>query len=350
MCLACPADALHLDGARVEFDPARCVNCGLCAAVCPTDVFEVDGTTDAGLLNAAAKFGAIEFACPRREDFENTRAPEVEELFSVPCLGGLSTELMMALAAEHPRIWLDDSHCATCPIGARTHPHIRAAVDAANEFLKAWNRSGAVRTCTEAAAELEQQPRALSHGAPQRVSRRQFLSLFTLNAGRAAAATMAHSLSLSPADEAAKPMETIFARALAKLGAPANEHVQGARVATIQVTEACTACGLCAKVCPTRAIGFQADAERFALTVAPRECLGTNCDLCELICPVDALALVPGITRDALFAGHARMLQEGKMAECARCGIPIASRPGQDLCYVCQDAEKKTKPADGVRT
>ncbi len=337
-CLACPTDAIQLRGAQVELDSARCVECGLCAAVCPTRVFTTQ-ENDAAILNAVAAFANVEFACPRKTDFETTRAPKVAGARQVTCLARLSPELLTALAAEHETVWLDDSPCADCPIGARAHPQILAARDAANRLLAAWNRGGVVRCYAD--SELGAARKVGRIGNPnESLSRREFFSFFRSNAGRA---VVAASLSGSPkadSDRVAPDSET-FSRALAKLGTPAAETVASERLATIQVAESCTACGLCAKICPTHAMEFRADGGYYVLAIQPRTCLGDACGLCALICPAHAITLTPGIARDALTVSDPAPLRSGALTICRQCNTPFAAEPGQALCPVCREIEAK---------
>lgn len=340
VCLACPTDAIRLNGLQVELDAARCVECGLCAAVCPTGVFTTNGASDDAILNAAASFANIEFACPQTKQGDAARAPNIEGVQSIACLARLSPEFLAALAAEHNSVWLNDSPCAECPMGARAHRHILAARDATKRLLAAWNRSNAVHCYTDPGAELGESRRVPCLSNERKpMSRRDFFLFFSGNVGRAAGAA-ATGVSNTPFSSAAlqdKPL----ARALTKLGAPQTEFVASERFATIHVAEACTACGLCAKICPTHAMQFRTDGGYFVLAVQPRICLGAACNLCELICPVDASTLTPGVARDALMTNEPQTLRSGALTVCGKCYTPFAIEPGQLLCPMCRDAEAK---------
>ncbi len=337
-CLACPTDAIQLRGAQVELDSTRCVECGLCAAVCPTRVFTTQ-ENDAAILNAVAACANVELACPRKTDFETTRAPKVAGARQVACLARLSPELLTALAAEHETVWLNDSPCADCPIGARAHPKILAARDAANRLLAAWQRSDAIRCYTDSALGAARKVARI--GNPnQALSRREFFSFFRSNAGRA---VVAASLGGSPKADSSRavPDSETFSRALAKLGTPAAETVASERLATIQVAESCTACGLCAKICPTHAMEFRADGGYYVLAIQPRACLGDACGLCALICPAHAITLTAGVARDALTVSDPAPLRSGALTICRQCNTPFAAEPGQSLCPVCREIEVK---------
>lgn len=343
-CLVCPTDAIRLNGAHVAPDAARCVECGLCASVCPTAVFTVQESAVA-LLDAVAPYAHIEFACPHKPDLGTTRAPHVEGVQSVKCLARLSSELLVALAAEHAHVWLDDSPCAKCPIGARAHPYILAARDAAKRLLAAWHRDDTLRCYTDPDAGLSAYARRVPRvrAKNQALSRREFFSFFTRNAGYVVSTAVATALGNPPeaSPSAAESVEHPLARALTKLGTPQTEHIASERLATIQVAASCTACGVCAKICPTRAMQFRTDARYYVLAVQPHTCLGTACNLCQLICPVDALTLTAGVAASALATREPQTLRSGALTVCSRCYASFAMEPGQVLCPICRASERR---------
>ncbi len=349
LCRVCPTDAIRLDGVTVELDAARCIECGLCAAVCPTSVFAMSRTSDAEILNAVAPYASVEFACPRKLDFDATRAPSVAGVRQIACLARLSVELLTALAAEHASVWLNDSPCAECSIGARTHPHILAARDAANQLLAAWNLSvgterGAVYCYTQSDPKLGPTRRAtpvVNHN--ESLSRCELFSFFTRNVGRAAGTVVAASLpsAAKTTVRAGAADRSTFERALQKLGAPQKEYITSDRLATFQVAESCTACGLCAKICPTHAMQFRADPNHYVLAIQTRTCLGAACGLCKLICPTDAITLVAGATRAVLATSEPQVLRSGALTVCSKCDTPFAVDTGQSLCPICRDVVAK---------
>ncbi len=345
-CLDCPTDAITIAGnTRVELDVARCVECGLCASVCPTHAFMLDRVSDQAILDAVAPhahtesaFG-IEFACKRASD---TRAPSVERVMPVPCLARLSSDLLTALGAEHATVWLNDSPCHACPIGARTHPQIIALADAAERLLAAWNRGDTIRRYTNAESQLTEsrQLKILMPNNPE-LSRRELLSFFRGNLGRAAGMVVAASLGNAPQPARAGLDEKPLERALTKLGKPQRDFIASQRFATIQVAPLCTACRVCAIMCPTRAIEYRETGGYFVLAFHPRACLGVECGLCQIACQPNALKLMPGATSDALGAREEQVLRAGALTICNECKALFATEPGEIHCPICRAAQAK---------
>ncbi len=337
-CLGCPTDAITLvEGTRVELNAQRCIECGLCAAVCPTRAFTASGANDGTLLDGVASDARIEFACPRAT---TTRTQNIARVTPVNCLARLSSDLLVALAAEHESIWLNDAPCSKCPIDERTHPHIVALIDAAERLLAAWKRTDVLRLYSVAESQLIE-PRAITRGAQSvaALSRRELFSFLRGNLGRAAGLVVAASMGNQPKPASAhvKPVD----RALTKLGAAHDEHIATERFATIAVAASCTACGLCAKICPANAIEFRSDGGYFVLGFFARRCLGVDCGLCQLICPVDAIELTPGVAAHALSAPATQTLRSGALTLCNKCYTPFALEPGMLTCPMCRAAEAK---------
>jgi ferredoxin len=109
----------------------------------------------------------------------------------------------------------------------------------------------------------------------------------------------------------------------------------GASWAMLTASAACTACGVCARACPTGALRFDRDASlRFALNFIPRSCVG--CEACVHVCFPAALTVDHAPAFQPVFGDPAvYTLAAGELGECPRCHAPMAVRPGETLCSVC---------------
>ena len=102
------------------------------------------------------------------------------------------------------------------------------------------------------------------------------------------------------------------------------------------VSDACTACGLCVKVCPTGALEMHQNETAYQLDVTVSKCLGERCRLCSLICPVKAVTVVSSSTLAEAGGGSVRILRAGALKPCAKCGVPTAVVEGEALCHACE--------------
>jgi TorA maturation chaperone TorD/ferredoxin-like protein FixX len=87
----------------------------------------------------------------------------------------------------------------------------------------------------------------------------------------------------------------------------------------ITQAEACTLCGFCAQVCPSRALVMRETDDETSLQLFPADCSG--CARCERICRQGALHLQARPAASTTVA----VLRRSPRATCPHCGVPTAS-------------------------
>jgi ferredoxin len=112
--------------------------------------------------------------------------------------------------------------------------------------------------------------------------------------------------------------------------------------ASLSTTVACTACGACARACPTRAIQFiQNEKETtFMLALSARNCIG--CEICVHVCVSSAISVNHTPTFIQIFGQEMVTLLEGGLVKCKWCGILMAAQPEVHLCQLCEN--RRTRP------
>lgn len=156
LCLeACPAHCIHINGAEILIDETRCLGCGLCFAVCPTEAFVSKETGPANLddlqlyrslikraisheyayvtcVHAAEQQGlsstqtSAETGTATRQSFLSTESSmsagatvnPYKNLLIVPCLAAITKEVWFAVLADFPNvgILLPPTICQCCPV------------------------------------------------------------------------------------------------------------------------------------------------------------------------------------------------------------------------------------------
>jgi ferredoxin len=115
----------------------------------------------------------------------------------------------------------------------------------------------------------------------------------------------------------------------------------GSTFATVSVSDSCTACGVCARACPTGTLHYLPDPEEttFQLTMSPQFCIG--CELCAHICAANAIVVdhVPSFSQ-VFGSEDASLLREGDLAHCEKCKAGYAAVPETHLCPVCSFRHK----------
>lgn len=384
----CPVDAIRvelgntygLNPPRVTLDETVCARCGLCLHACPAGAFTHPGLPEyqRRLHRAAARLTTIplELTCPARPGETTTAAVEAR-LQTGRCLAALSLADLIDLARprEHD-LWLDDTGCAECPLGA-VHDEIRRTVYQANLLLEAWGHPARVRLSSLEATHMSPQDdtddtasvgaqHVVSRGVPLHdarqpaLSRRELITFLRDAATRAALVAAADLVPPGPDPATLPPHQRLrhslpyhrrhLTAALQRLGAPAAETVDLRELpwTVVNVSDACSACQLCARFCPTAAIRYREVEEegknRFMLTFVPPDCVA--CGICEMACPEDAITYTHVIYTDWLITREEALLHRGDLVACEDCGQPTAAAE-PPVCYVCKS--KRARQDEFIR-
>lgn len=316
---ACPVDAISLEHPAPILDTETCVACGVCIAVCPTDVFGEGDHTERTLLRSVSQHAPDELGvvCVRRTNPRKAPLPTAIVVTHPRCLGSLDIGDLLELSDQGNRpIVLDDTLCEECPIGS-AHTVIATAVDSVNALL---GNPQAIRVASDAAETAA--VREVIDGAHPHFTRR---ALFGLVRDRAA--------ELTDRDPGGS-LPTSRVRLLAHL--PTIDELDPTRIPFADVRidpDACTACRACVQFCPTDALTMSTKDATFAISFRPAACL--DCGICAVACPESAVSF--GDRIEGLL--NARTLVAGPLTACESCNTPTAAKVGADgrtLCTWCR--------------
>jgi ferredoxin len=335
---ACPAEAIRLGAGQVTIDSEKCVRCGACVWQCPTEVFAQPHAMKSKLRETVQAGGVtpIELRCPQQQG-DKTIVLDATIIQRPRCLAELSPSQLIELAADR-HVWLNDQACAACPL-KDAHASIMRSAREANRWRAAFDQPRHIHPLTTD-ADRNAQPHAarVFDSANPPSDRRAFFKMFTrsLIEASASATKSNDTAQVRPVDQRLPrhvPTERAgLLSAIGKLGQPQPVPLDLPRV---QVKELdCTACGLCAKFCPTGALRFQSNESRFALDFIPAACV--DCGICEKACPTKAVSLTHDLPLAEFIDIKARALVAGDLAPCAVCQKPTASHGNGSRCEVCR--------------
>ncbi len=361
---ACPSQAIT-EGEPVALDAERCAGCGLCLHICPTEAFLGPGDGGSKLLRVLGSLdeGDVELACDRKADLSLARAKVSYVVKVKPCLASLSLPTLLAAVIQKKtshrtglatNIWLNDEPCRTCPIGA-VQSEVRRTMAAANRLLAAFGLGARIFTYRGSPELLprNQRKRPVVQGDIPHYSRRDFFGSLRNQTRRAWVNLAAESLAedIPPAVEDKLPHQLpsgrrSLTRILYHLGQPAVESIEasGLSLGTVSINRDCTACGLCARLCPSGALTFAGHDRRFTIGFTPVDCLG--CTICTLICPSKAASFRPEVDTRSLVAGAPQTLHAGRLGSCRVCGAHCTERHNEPLCFVCQRRQEADRRTD----
>ncbi len=342
---ACPSHAIQVPDTAPVLDAERCVGCGACLPACPTGVFSQHILPEEMLLQAAARTANDErlaVACPVHPDPAGSRTPADRVFRHSRCLASMAVDYLLALSRDGRRdVWLDDSPCEVCPIG-QAHGLVLASVQAGNTLLQACDRPARIRTVTQDGGLLRPGTarRPVTQAVPQSLARRDVFAMFKRLAERSVDQPAAR---LQPARQRLPQRVPLARQRLLhhiQVWNPAPNTtfpVDRTPFAAVQVDgDVCSACGLCARFCPTGALYMDSTADRFALNFRPDLCI--DCGVCAVACPEQAVSFGEHLPVAAVTRGDHLSLAGGTMTTCVSCSAPTAKRPQEhrSLCYSCR--------------
>ncbi len=353
----CPKQAIS-QREYMEVDAERCVACGLCWRVCPTEVFTLKAVDDRNLLaqlcSLLSQGNRLEVACSRAVR-EGTIRSGSSGILELTCLGQLSSALLIgSIVAGAEAIWINDSLCPECALGS-IYSTVKDTVATSRSLLGAFGREQSIfsyqdsawllpaKGASSAAVKVRaEQPlysrRDLFHSLGSRVARGVTEMAFSVMEDFVSTPNAAKTL-----EQHLPARRLLLAQLLLKLGKPAKGSLNLDRLPMAQVkfSDHCSACGLCSKFCPTGALKSEASDDDIKFTFTTIYCIA--CGICRKVCPNDAIKLSCEISTARLIEQEPEVLMRCAAALCAVCGVPCASNGPQPLCFVCRKRVERQK-------
>jgi len=326
---SCPDDALQIRqdvfSAAPVVDASRCGACSRCLEACPTNALSLDGhdpETLAQRLRALLQQGdgapnpALILACQRAVEplhrLGSRGGLPGWLVLEVSCLGGLGSAWHLAAIAAGART-LQILPCASC--------RDRASLTRELRFTRALLDSLGDGNAARRVGVLPDEGRPLRRAI--------------LTAGALTAAGDGTGLDRMPA-LASRSSARVAAWAVGELrlalGGPAPVRVtqprviegEGAPLGVVRAAPGCTACGVCARSCPTRALSLRPGQGGTDLVLDPAAC--TGCGLCAKACPEGVLDVLQGIDHDLLARGRVPIARAAQSC-CLDCGVSLHALP-----------------------
>ncbi len=339
-CLdACPLEAIQ-PGQPPRFDAKACAGCLACLPLCPTGAYSAEDAVH-DLLNCASlvESARLELVCQAHPKAQGGASEDTVGIRVRGCLSGLGSGTYLALAAlgtEKISVRLDA--CSECPWG-KLRKQVEAQVEDARHLLAAWDKADLVQAVTALERDCL---RPLREAQNPPLSRRDLFVMLSRQ-GQATLARAIESKDALAGKQAGRGHRRL-ANAVAHLPQPktdANPSLAGLGFGTLEVSETCTACGSCARICPTGALTFQVDrnGSNYLLCFSPQQCIG--CQACLHVCAESSTRLDRAPSFDQVFGSKEPIpLRSGELSRCERCHALFAARPGVLLCPVCESRKQ----------
>lgn len=326
---ACPDGALQIRqdvfSAAPVVDASLCGACSRCLDVCPTNALGLDGHDPETLAERlrvllqggdGAPIPALILACQRAAEplhlLGRRGGLPGWLVLEVSCLGGLGSAWHLAALAGGART-LQILPCSSC----RDRATLTRDVHFTRTLLGSLGDANAARRVGVLPDEGRRLRRAI------------------LTAGTLTTVGDGTGVDRMPAP-ASRTSARVAAWAVGELqqalGGPAP-HVdtqprviegEGAPLGVLRAAPGCTACGVCARNCPTKALSLRPGQGSTDLVLDPAAC--TGCGVCVQTCPEGVLDVIPGIDLDLLAGGPAPIATAAE-SRCLDCGVSLPALP-----------------------
>ena len=332
----CPSVAMRVDDGSPVIDEGACVRCGACLPACPIEAV-VPRSPNRHLRFAVADLArddGVVIACPRG----GTHDWGMNVVRHDRCLAALGAEELFELVAQSSRaVWLDDAGCPSCEL-AKLHPLIDRASRDAGALLRGAGYESAVHLVGT------RRPTPGVRGATLVVEARDG-GMSRRGLFRRLAGEVSERVAFEAGDGALPERRRQLLRRVQATGTPpVAVDAQRASVSGFGdiVVDAlrCSACGVCAKACPTGALTISvttddAGREEFRLCAQVARCV--DCDVCTVACPDGAITVEPYADVAALREGSSKTIAAGPVAPCEVCGALVAGAAGESKrCSGCR--------------
>lgn len=339
--IVCPTSAIVVrEGVALPaINFSECVSCGACAAICPSEALLLE-----------------EFS---PTDFFFNFVQEADNLLScrknVPCIAALSVEHLISLSILKKELVLDTGHCSECEIASTCLTQIEANFEEAHYILEA----------IESDAKLILEDVKYENEEKKTADRREFLNRLNLKTvaktrkafedevQKATDELVEHTLQKTDIALLKKKIipdkRKIFFTAIKRAPKPHAYHVIDATEVSftsqkLMNEEACTACQMCYRVCPTGALS--SDVKNSKIDFDPFLCI--KCHICHDVCAPDAITLSSSYKVKEFFEPEVVNLIRFKVKRCNECNVIFSTTGDEKLCYRCKCEEEEARELWGI--
>jgi ferredoxin len=337
--LVCPTTAIAIGESNLPaINFSECVTCGACTAICPSEALTLD------------EFDATNFFFDFVEDKDNLLSCRK----NIPCISALSVEHIISLAVLKKEIVFDMGYCDSCDIAHTCHTQILKNYEEATYLLEAMENEAVIKlenVCYENEAKDSNRRDFLNAANLQTVAKVK--KSFEDEVQKASDELTEHTLEKT--DIALLRRKTIpnrrkiFFTAIKRVDTPSQFHIVDATEVSftsqkLMDAEACTACQMCYRVCPTGAL--VSDTKNSKIDFDPFLCI--KCHICHDVCEPNAITLASSYNVKEFFEPKVQSLMSFNVRRCDECDMVFSTNSSDRMCYRCKCEDEEARELWGI--
>lgn len=333
LCVSyCPTDAIILNriNKRVSIDPDKCVDCGICATVCPTEVFKPTNFNDQKLFKRGKTILAVghnlEIRCEKICEDD-----QPGHIVRVNCLGSIhQAHLLGLIALGAKNLHFSYGDCDGCAVKFGRElitETIQDVITVIRPFpeLVDINLTSGDKPANYPMSENIPDDLPTNDQNSEKISRREFLTSLIKKGQYSVAYSLNMALrdekeSVKKRDKTKKYLPAkrkLMLTALRGFDLPGDLSIDSTDLTGITdleiISDQCSVCPTCANLCPTGAL-FRTDTKdkrgnvmEATLFFNPSHC--TKCGLCVIACFTNAVHYKDQLQIRSFLSESPRILQ-----------------------------------------
>lgn len=329
----CPKEGISIKNSKVELND-NCIQCGLCAAVCPTGAISIQEPTELNLYNYMEEAGKtsniVVLTCRHNDDVSNN-------YFKVPCLGSLTLEFLLGIdnLPLEIHIVFSEEKCEGCIVnGISSYLENMKKIKKIEKDLGLLG--GAIRN-TEKAPKIK-----IKKASDEEIDeeRREFLFSIFKSVKKLPNAAIKYVLGENEEDKNSKAIVANPTVRKYPILRKVFSNIKEEELADIEIIDyllpslvgACNFCRACTLLCPMGALKYVEEEDKLSLFLLKDACSG--CGLCVEVCYHKALELKSKRIKDFSLI-EPSMLAAGTKQKCSICKQTITSSKTIEVCSSC---------------
>lgn len=323
----CVVDAINIDN-KIEIDWSKCIRCGVCAAMCPTEVFQIQAPSDNKILTSIIgsskdEYTVIECNFVNKKYHGNEkRLKNKGQKISVNCIGRFSEMFLL----QSILVGGDKVNFVNCTSDCDFVTG-RKVID------EMWQRTNHLlnlfeKTSTKKKEKIRSIKDHIKQKGHVRKTGIQDLRML-LSQNRSSTKPLSVNNNMPPRRVEILELMDSYS------GSSIRINREKMPFGEIKVSiEKCKLHGICASVCPTDALNFLESNQGVELNFRYGLCVG--CEACTYICPEKALGIEKTIDLSQLTLKN-KTIMEKKYLLCKSCGKQYSVKSGINslICGSC---------------